>query len=339
MDNIFEGMDMGNMNGGEGPPARRSCGAMAEHHRLMLVDPNYAVARESIENLAFTILEEGRATSWIGVVQIPVVVHVVWNMMQDNIADAQVQSQIDVLNRDFRAQNADLNQAPGIFKALSIDSEIEFFLATTDPDGNATSGITRTQSATRTFRTFANDVKSSAAGGADPWPTDRYLNIWVCPQIVDQRGESILGYAQFPGGPAATDGVVVAHPFFGTSGTATAPFHLGRTTTHEVGHWLNLFHIWGDDGTGCSGTDFVGDTPNQGGPNFGVPLFPSITCGNGPNGDMFVNYMDYVDDEAMVMFTIEQVARMHATLLGPRASLLNRSNAEWIESVMRIMTS
>ena len=129
----------------------------------------------------------------------------------------------------------------------------------------------------------------------DAWPSAQYLNLWVCP-----LAGGLLGYAQFPGGPAATDGVVILHSAFGINGTAAAPFNLGRTATHEIGHWLNLNHIWGDDGTGCSGTDNVADTPNQGGPNYGAPTFPHLSCSNGPNGDLFVNYMDYVDDRAIV---------------------------------------
>jgi hypothetical protein len=132
------------------------------------------------------------------------------------------------------------------------------------------------------------------------------------------------GYAQFPGGKAATDGIVILHSAFGTTGTAAAPFHLGRTATHEIGHWLNLFHIWGDDGTGCSGTDFVADTPNQGGHNTGAPVFPHVSCSNGPNGDMFMNYMDYTDDAAMFMFTEGQAARMDATLDGARSSFTRK---------------
>jgi hypothetical protein len=115
--------------------------------------------------------------------------------------------------------------------------------------------------------------------------------------------------------------VVILHSAFGTSGTAAAPFNLGRTASHEIGHWLNLRHIWGDDGTGCAGSDFVADTPNAGGPNFGTPTFPNVSCNNGPNGDLFMNYMDYVDDVAMFMFTVGQVDRMQAALDGPRSSI------------------
>ena len=160
-----------------------------------------------------------------------------------------------------------------------------------------------------------NSVKSSTTGGVNSWPSNKYLNIWVC-----TLGGGLLGYAQFPGGPPKTDGVVILNTAFGRNGTASAPFNRGRTATHEIGHWLNLHHIWGDTAH-CEGTDFVDDTPNQQMPNFGKPHFPHITCGNGPNGDMFMNYMDYVDDAAMFMFATGQVARMTATLDGPRSTI------------------
>ena len=158
-------------------------------------------------------------------------------------------------------------------------------------------------------------MKTKSKGGVPAWPADKYLNIWVC-----NLGGGLLGYAQFPGGPARTDGVVILHTAFGTDGTAQPPFDRGRTATHEVGHWLNLRHIWGDT-LDCSGGDRCPDTANAAGPNTGEPKFPHVTCANGPNGDMFMNYMDYVDDAAMVMFTAGQVARMNATLAGPRKKL------------------
>jgi hypothetical protein len=226
---------------------------------------------------------------------------------------ARSASQIDVLNKDFGKRNPDVESVPQAWREAVGDARIVFKLADRDPSGAATSGIARTS--TRVAG-FGDDdaVKSAATGGADAWLADRYLNIWVC-HLAD-----LLGYAQFPEGPAETDGVVINYRAFGTSGTAEAPFNLGRTATHEVGHWLNLFHIWGDDGTGCSGTDLVDDTPNQGGPNFGGPSFPHITCDNPPAGDMFVNFMDYVDDRSMVMFTVGQVERMHGALDEARPS-------------------
>jgi hypothetical protein len=152
--------------------------------------------------------------------------------------------------------------------------------------------------------------------GKSAWPRDDYLNMWVC---TIQGG--LLGYAQFPGGPQSTDGVVINNTAFGSNGIARAPFNLGRTAVHEVGHWLNLLHIWGDDRGGCTGSDNVSDTPNQAGSNGEKPSFPHISCNNGPHGDMFMNYMDYVDDDTMNMFTKGQLERMNAALSGPRASL------------------
>ena len=289
---------------------------MEVHHRLLAVSESYARNRDQIENLALAYKMGLQAVSRTGTVQIPVVVHVVWNKEEQNISDAQIQSQMDVLNKDFRKSNPDISQVPSPWNGLTADLEIEFFLATEDPDGNPTSGITRTQTSAVSFDTD-DRVKSEATGGQDAWPTDSYLNIWVC-----KLGRGLLGYAQFPGGPAETDGVVITYTGFGTTGTALPPFDKGRTATHEIGHWLNLYHIWGDDGTGCTGTDEVDDTPNQAGNNWGCPKFPHITCNNGPNGDMFVNYMDYTDDRCMFMFTQGQATRVNACLEGPRSSFL-----------------
>jgi hypothetical protein len=296
------------------PPTKRTCGTMQVHERLLRTVPGYREARDAVENHALRMAMWPQAAR-TGCARIPVVVHVVYKTPEQNISDDQVKSQITVLSADFRKKNADVSAVPAAFAPLADDARIEFELATTDPSGNPTNGITRTQTNTDAF-SDDDAVKSSATGGADPWPSDKYLNLWVC-----QLGGGLLGYAQFPGGPPATDGVVILHSAFGTTGTATAPFNLGRTATHEVGHWLNLRHIWGDDGNGCAGDDFVADTPNQGSENYGTPAFPHISCGNGPNGDMFMNYMDYVDDVAMMMFSAGQVTRMQATLDSARSSI------------------
>ena len=297
-----------------GTPRARSCGTMAVHRRLLSTNPEYARARDRIEDHARQYAAGQAASQRTGVTRIPVVVHVVWNTTAQNVSDAQINSQIDVLNRDFRRTNPDFSNTPAAFLSLATDARVEFALATINPSGAATNGIERRQTSVTSFSD--NDaVKSAAGGGIDAWPATTYLNIWVCPLA------GLLGYAQFPGGPAATDGVVIEQSAFGTNGTAASPFNLGRTATHEIGHWLNLNHIWGVDGTGCSGTDNVADTPNQGGPNYHAPGFPHLSCSNGPNGDMFMNYMDYVDDRVMVMFTAGQVARMQACLDGVRSSI------------------
>ncbi|MHA7772988.1 zinc metalloprotease [Roseibium sp. M-1] len=295
-------------------PKHRGCGTMEVHRRLLDTDREYARRLTRIEEQAFRAAMSGPLMR-PGCTRIPVVVHVVYKTADQNISQAQIDSQIEVLNRDFRKKNSDVSNVPAPFSPLAGDARLEFELAKVDPDGKPTDGVTRTQTNKTSFGSN-DDVKFSNQGGKDAWPRDDYLNIWVC-----QLSGGLLGYAQFPGGPAATDGVVVTHTGFGTTGTAAAPFDKGRTATHEIGHWLNLRHIWGDDGAGCSGSDFVSDTPNQGGPNTGKPTFPTISCSNGPNGDMYMNYMDYVDDDTMVMFTEGQIQRMHACLDGPRSAI------------------
>lgn len=304
-------------------PQVRRCATDEVHLRLLLEEPEYASRRAAIENQAFRAkmaFRSGRGMieARTGCTRIPVVVHVVSRTAAENISQAQIDSQITVLNQDFRKKNSDVSSVPAPFQPLAADARIEFALATTDPSGNPTNGVTRRTTTGNGF-TDNDAVKRNSTGGTDAWPADRYLNIWVC-----RLAGGLLGYAQFPGGPSATDGVVCTYTAFGTTGTATAPFEKGRTTVHEVGHWLNLRHIWGDDATACSGSDFVDDTPNQGGSNDGKPTFPHISCGNGPNGDMFMNYMDYVHDVAMFMFSAGQVVRMQAALDGPRSSIGTR---------------
>jgi hypothetical protein len=295
---------------------RRTCGAMAVHHRLLELDPNFRMRQAQLENATAMRMSLGvralRAAA--APITIPVVVHVVYKTAAENISVAQIKSQINVLNKDYRAKNADKSKVPPVWKGLVSDVSTQFALASKDPKGKPTTGITRTKTTQTSFDTD-DSVKFSATGGVNAWPTDKYLNIWVC-----TLANGILGYAQFPGGPKKTDGVVILNTAFGTSGTASPPFNLGRTATHEVGHWLNLRHIWADT-EDCSGTDFVADTPNAAGPNYGKPKFPHVTCNNGPSGDMFVNYMDYVDDGAMFMFTTQQAVRMQAALSGPRKKL------------------
>jgi Pregnancy-associated plasma protein-A len=279
--------------------------------------PSYRRNQLRIDEATQRSIQSGRAQEVMrSRITIPVVVHVIYKRQAENISKAQINSQIDVLNKDFGASNSDIGNVPAAWSGLVGNAKIKFKLATVDPDGEPTDGITRTETARTSFPANGDPVKRKSEGGVAAWPTKRYLNIWVC-----NLASNLLGYAQFPGGPAKTDGVVILHSAFGTKGTVQAPFDKGRTATHEVGHWLNLRHIWADT-MGCGGSDHVVDTPNAAGPNVGEPVFPSITCNNGPNGDMFVNYMDYSDDVAMFMFTAGQAARMNACLAGPRSSFL-----------------
>jgi Pregnancy-associated plasma protein-A/Secretion system C-terminal sorting domain/Fibronectin type III domain len=296
--------------------AQRNCAAEQILQQQLINNPAFQEQLQRIEQHTHDHIQSGVQERVV--ITIPVVVNVVWNTASENISDAQIQSQMTVLNNDFRRLNADAGNTPAAFAGLAADCEFNFCLAVRDPNGNATTGIRRQQTTVTAFGT--NDaMKFTAQGGLDAWPSDKYLNMWVC----DISG-GILGYAQFPGGAASTDGVVMDYQYFGTTGTATAPFNGGRTATHEVGHWLNLRHIWGDDNTSCTGSDQVADTPNQADENYGCPAFPQVSCSNGPNGDMFMNYMDYTDDACMNMFSAGQKARMQALFAagGSRVSLL-----------------
>lgn len=303
---------------GDEPPKHRSCGAMQQHFHLLEIDPTFRKNQVALEHACQSRLRSA-ALARLTPYKINVVVHVVHNPASpaQKISEAQVKSQIAVLNRDFRAKNPDKIKTPAVFSGLVADPMIEFVLATKDPTGQATTGITYTATNKTSFSDQGNPVKFKAKGGVNAWNAKKYLNIWVC-----SLSDSLLGYAQFPGGSAKTDGVVILNTAFGTTGSAAAPFNLGRTATHEVGHYLNLRHIWGDT-PDCSGSDLVADTPNAEDANFGKPTFPLVSCNNGPNGDMFMNYMDYTDDDSMFMFTPGQVARMHTTLDGPRKGLFS----------------
>lgn len=254
------------------------------------------------------------------VVTIPVVVHVLYNTTQQNISDAQINSQIAILNQDYRNTNSDGSNAPSVFQSLRADVEVEFCLATVDPNGSPTTGITRTQTSQTSFQMTNNAMKFTAQGGHDIWDRNKYLNIWVC-----NLAGGLLGYAQFPGGTANTDGVVILYTAFGNMGTAQSPYNKGRSATHEIGHWLNLYHIWGDDGGACTGDDQVSDTPNSGDAYYGCPSFPQTTCSA---QNMTMNYMDYVDDACMYMFTTGQKTRMLAAINGPRSSLLTSNGCQ-----------
>jgi hypothetical protein len=236
----------------------------------------------------------------LGVINIPVYVHVVYSNSNENISDAQISSQMRVLNDDFRMQNSDASNTPAEFASVAADTEITFSLA----------GTFRYSDSRTSWGT--NDAVKSAYPPISP---STHLNIWVC-----NIGGGILGYAQFPGGNLATDGVVCAPQYFGTTGFVQAPFNKGRTMTHEVGHYLNLRHIWGDGR--CRQDDFVSDTPSSDGPNYGCPSYPTVNC---RSNDMTMNYMDYTDDACMSLFTQGQKERMRATFQsgGGRSSILN----------------
>jgi hypothetical protein len=292
----------------------RNCGTMHHLHEMEKSEPATILRMQNVERETEQWIKSNSANKVAVVVTIPVVFHIVYNTASQNISDAQINSQLNILNADFRKLNSDINLLPSVFSGLAADCEIQFCMAQRDPSGNATNGIVR-KSTTVTSFSDNDNIKRNANGGSDAWPAGSYLNIWV-----GNLGGGLLGYAQFPGGSASTDGVVILHSACGNTGTAAAPFNKGRTATHEVGHWLNLRHIWGD---ATCGNDQVTDTPTQQSANFGCPSFPKVTCSNGPNGDLHMNYMDYTDDACMYMFTNGQKTRMLASLNTTRASLLS----------------
>ncbi|MDX1470909.1 MAG: zinc metalloprotease, partial [Flavobacteriaceae bacterium] len=260
------------------------------------------------------------------VIRIPVVVHVIHSGeaigVGPNISDAQVLSQIRVLNEDFRRIQGTrgFNTHPD-----GADSEIEFYLAKEDPQCNPTTGIDR-----RNMSSFANSW-SGPGGNTDNilkpetiWDPDRYLNIWT----VKFSDPNNLGFAQFPGGPEQTDGVVITYDAFGSIETPgvvlDAPYNLGRTTTHEVGHYFGLYHTF--NGLSCNGDgDFADDTPPTNRENYGCPTVIPDSCPGDSEDDMIENYMDYSDDRCMNVFTNDQAAIMRSYLNDPafRLSLKN----------------
>jgi PKD repeat protein len=297
----------------------RRCGTTEHHQMLLQQNPGLAQIQQQIENQTQNWIQNHYNNGERVVYTIPVVFHVVYQNATENISDQRLMDQLDVLNKDFRRLNTDVGNVPSAWTSITADCEINFCLATLDPNGNATTGIVRVST---TDGSFSDDdqVKYTSQGGSNAWPRASYLNLWVC-----DLGGGLLGYAQFPGGTAATDGVVLNYRYTGVAGSS-APYNKGRTATHEVGHWLNLRHIWGDDGGACSGSDQVSDTPNQAGEHYGCYTVGQVltdACTGSAPGIMWMNYMDYTDDACMYMFTNGQKARVQATMAGSRNSLVS----------------
>jgi hypothetical protein len=254
------------------------------------------------------------------VIIIPVVVHIIYNTPDQNISNDQVRSQIKVLNEDYRKKNRDAAYIPAAFRTLAADARIEFRLATVDPSGFTTDGIIRKSTAVSAFN-LDDKIKSGMLGGDDPWNRDQYLNLWV-----GNLSDGMMGYSSVPGCNAEKDGVVIKYTAFGTTANVQAPFNKGRTTVHEIGHWLGLRHIWGD--TDC-GDDKIDDTPPQAGPTRGCPSGVIATCSSGAAGNMYMNFMDFTNDECTNMFTLGQTVRMRELFNtgGVRVALLNSDKA------------
>ena len=264
------------------------------------------------------------AAPWV----IPIIVHIIHNGQPvgtaDNISQAQVVDQVNILNADFAGTGLNNGNAPAVFAPVKANFQISFCLAVKDPTGGILPqpGIDRVD---RNAKGFTAGPYSSTAyinstiKPATIWDPIRYCNVWVL-----QLGGGLLGYATFPagtslagvtgGGSATDDGVVILNTSFGSVGTATVPpYHKGRTITHELGHWLGLRHVWGD---GTCLTDYCTDTPPAQTSNFGCPTFPFHvgTCAGNTTGEMTMNFMDYTDDLCMYMFTNDQKTRAQTAM-------------------------
>jgi len=301
--------------------SQRTCATTEKMNELKANNPSFAIHhQETMDYLQNPTTAQANKNSNV-VVTIPVVFHVLYKTSIQNISDAQINSQLTILNNDFRKLNSDFSSVvPAAFQGLGADVEILFCKATRTPAGVASTGIER-KSVPSSF-VFENSYYTTA--GLSAWDTTKYLNIWIGRFTNNQ----LLGFAYLPsaaGNP--DDGLCIGDQFFGNTGTATAPFNKGRTATHEIGHYFGLLHPWGDDGSTCGtafNSDGVADTPATNNPYSGCPTFPNNTnaCTTTTNGSMFMNYMDYVNDACMAFFTNGQKTIMRNALNGPRASLL-----------------
>ena len=299
--------------------AQQRCDAYQYMQQQIAADPSLRLRLDAIETFTrnhsnvsnYTSRTESKNT-----IRIPVVVHVLYHTAAENISDAQIQQQLNILNKCFRRQNPDTVNTPSYFKTLAADAGFEFVLATSDPRKHSTSGIIRKYTPVALWQED-DKMKFSSETGDDAWDCKSYLNIWVC------NLDRVMGYSTIPGGPADKDGLVIGTAVFGGNNDFTS----GKTVVHEAGHWLNLKHLWGD---AYCGDDGVADTPKQSGYNISCPTGIRKSCGNDANGDMYMNYMDFTSDACMNMFSAGQVARMRVLFDagGARSSILSSTGLD-----------
>jgi len=305
---------------------QRFCGTDEKMKDFFSNNPDALAKKQDLRNYLTSKNNVGKNVQTV--VTIPVVVHVLYKNAAQNISDAQIASQLAVLNADFRKLNSDYNTiVPAAFKPFGADMELVFCLATKKSDGSATTGIER-KSVASSF-SFPNNYYQSS--GLVAWDPTKYLNIWV-----GDMPNPYLGWAYLPDAAGyAFDGLAIGYNYFGTTGAAQYPYNGGRTATHEIGHYFGLLHPWGEDGSLCGdldNDDGCADTPAISDPHYGGNVFPdnSYMCVPTANGAMFMNFMDYVTDTEMAFFTNDQKTIKTNTMAGPRASLLNTNACSFL---------
>lgn len=309
-----------------------NCSSQFLYEESMRKDPVFRKNQELLEQETQALLKNmgSQKTMSTATYVIPVVFHIIHTGTTGNISDAQIIDQVNILNKEFRRLQADTALTPPAFKSLAAAFDVEFRLATKDPSGNCTNGINRIYSSLATCSFGWDDVKTLSY-----WPSNQYLNLWIV-ESMHYPGSTACnggGYSVFPGGAAASDGIVMRGDLIGSIGTAATNSgwgnFFGRYLIHELGHWFNLRHIWGD--TNC-GNDLVSDTPPALTSNSGCPSFPhnpNNSCGSNANGEMFTNYMDYTTGSCLNMFSAGQVVRMTAAInsaISGRNNLWSASN-------------
>lgn len=296
---------------------KRSCPSEELRAQMLQKNPSLRLKAEEIEARTQNFVNDLKVGKVLadGTVEIPVVFNVIYNTSAQNVSDARIAEQIAVLNADYGATNSDINKIPSAFQPVAAgDVKIRFKLVATNRKQNSKTG----------WKSNLEEMKKASTGGIDATDVNKNMNIWVVNSILDENGQAgTLGYAYYPENAGQWyDGLVIGYQYIGKTG-ASAPFNLGRTVTHEVGHYLNLPHLWGSSDAGCQ-TDYSNDTPLSPGPNYGNPTYPlNRVCGGVSRSQMFMNYMDYVDDKSMVMFSANQKTRMQAVVAasGPRSGL------------------
>ncbi len=267
---------------------KKRCFTMEKLEDNLSKDKNLSSKMSVIEEHTMNFIKKGNFKRLAnGAIQIPVVFHVIYRSSSENLDLSVLQGQIDALNEDFNLQNPNRGALPSEFSSVEANAEISFTIQQ----------VIRVQNTKKRRWRPNDDMKYTSKGGSDAVNPQEFLNFWIVNSMPYKKGQ-VLGYAQFPGGNRATDGIVVAKNFVGPR---------ARTATHEVGHYLNLRHIWGDGG--CGASDYVDDTPDADGPSRGCPSYPTAECGS---NNMTMNFMDYSDDSCMYMFTTGQSNRMDA---------------------------